>query len=47
MELTGLEPVTSWVRSNAEGKRADAGGEKPLLWSQLALFGGPADDGET
>ena len=39
--------MTSWVRSNAEGKQADTGGEKPLLWSHLALFDGPADDGET
>ena len=44
MELAGLEPATSWVRSNPEGNRADTGGEEAPLWSQLSLFAGPAND---
>ena len=47
MELAGLEPATSWVRSNPEGKRADTGGEESPVWSQLSLFAGPANDGRS
>ena len=47
MELAGLEPATSWVRSNPEGERADTGGEESPVWSQLSLFAGPANDGRS
>jgi hypothetical protein len=47
MELAGLEPATSWVRSNPEGRRADTGGEESPVWSQLSLFPGPANDGRS
>jgi hypothetical protein len=47
MELAGLEPATSWVRSYPEGKRADTGGKEAPVWSQLSLFGGPANDGRS
>ena len=47
MELAGLEPAISWVRSNLEGKRVDTAGEESPLWSQLSLFAGPANDGRS
>ena len=47
MELAGLEPAISWVRSNLEGKRVDAAGEESPLWSQLSLFADPANDGRS
>jgi hypothetical protein len=47
MELAGLEPATSWVRSSPEGNRADTGGEESRVWSQLSLFAAPANDGRS
>jgi hypothetical protein len=47
MELAGLEPATSWVQSNPEGKRADTAGEESPLGSQLSVFARAADDGRS
>src|SRR5688572_17552159 len=41
VELTGLEPATSWVRSTASGESEIAKGEKHEPWSQLTLFRSP------